>query len=256
MIEGERVALVGDLRTDRLIGLMSPATIEEHQVSHNIPLYAPHGSLRLVQGILGASGIALVTSAKGDLFVLASGDSGNVAFHKSQGRWRYINYLAIHDYLSMLQLKNDLIRELLRTAFDLSFEKKGALLTVFLDDKSELSKMIKDHNAGDRANRPLRDALRGRCNITNWRHRQLIAAAATVDGAVVLSPDGSVLDVACMIQQPTAARFQARHAKEPTEPGARSRAARGASLFGVAVKISEDGPVTIYARGQKIAEVS
>jgi hypothetical protein len=44
-------------------------------------------------------------------------------------------------------------------------------------------------------------------------------------------------------------------AVELPEPGARSRAAWRASLFGAAVKVSEDGPVTIYVREKKVAEV-
>ena len=38
-------------------------------------------------------------------------------------------------------------------------------------------------------------------------------------------------------------------------PGARTTAAWNASIFGVAIKISEDGPISIFERGEVILQL-
>ncbi len=68
---------------------------------------------------------------------------------------------------------------------------------------------------------------------------EVLSRLATVDGAVVIRRDGMLCGfgiILSLADDPTLA---------PTE-GARTRAALLASKFGVAIKISEDGPITIY----------
>ena len=37
-------------------------------------------------------------------------------------------------------------------------------------------------------------------------------------------------------------------------PGARSTAAWNASVYGISIKISEDGPITVYRKGKRILQ--
>jgi len=82
----------------------------------------------------------------------------------------------------------------------LSFERTGALLCI-PDRRDYLSALVSDHASADRANRILRESLRG-LNITRWKERQVITAAATTDGSTIMSRQGKLLDIACMIAKP------------------------------------------------------
>jgi hypothetical protein len=246
VVDGRRVALVGDMDSERLVGLMSPLMLSQSRdvLDEEGDLYAPHESLALLQAVLGASGIAMIASQQGDLFVLQGRE---VVFYKAQGRWRYVNYGALHRRLEDTDARA-IVSPLLRAAIDLSFERKGALFVV-MRDPSEITRMVADHGQPRRASAILRDTLAG-IDLGDRGRRQMVLAAAATDGAVVLGPDGRVLDVACMI-----AGDEREHDSDGTLVGARSLAARRASRFGVAVKVSSDGPITVYAGGRKLAQV-
>ena len=248
VVEGQRVALVGDLESKMLTGFMSPSALAPPDEQKE-GLYAPHISLRFVQAALGMSGIAMIVSEQGELFVLKGRE---VVFRKAQGRWHYINYKHIHQILAA-SVPQDTVIHLLRSAIDLSFEHRGALLCI-VDDGTNLVDMVPDHRKRGRANRILRKTLAG-LNIKNWQYeRQLIIAAAATDGAVILNPDGQVLDVACMIG-PCIKRIRALHVKNPSTPGSRSGAAWKASLYGLSLKISTDGPIVGYRAGEQILQI-
>lgn len=248
VVEGQRVALVGDLESTMLTGFMSPNALEPPSAQKE-PLYAPHISLRFIQAALGLSGIAMVVSEQGELFVM---QGRQVVFRKSQGRWQYINYAYIHQILSKT-IPEETILHLLRSAIDLSFEHRGALFCV-LDKARDLADMVPDHKKKTRANRILRKTLYG-LNIKQWQYeRQLITSAAATDGAVILSPDGKVLDVACMIG-PCINRIQDLELKDPSTPGSRSSAAWRASLYGLSLKVSADGPIVGYRMGEQILQI-
>jgi DNA integrity scanning protein DisA with diadenylate cyclase activity len=66
-----------------------------------------------------------------------------------------------------------------------------------------------------------------------------------IDGAVILSDDATVVDAGVLVNIVPGSSAE----------GARSTAAAAASKFGVAVKVSHDGPVTVFRDGQRIATV-
>jgi hypothetical protein len=92
--------------------------------------------------------------------------------------------------------------------------------------------------------------------ITNESHRKILRAGAAIDGAIVLSKTGKVLDSACMIGEPSPTDCAAVGKKGLQRfAGARTTAAWNASIFGVAAKISEDGPITVFEYGNVIQQL-
>ncbi|ATB32342.1 hypothetical protein [Melittangium boletus] len=246
VVDGRRVALLGSMHSGNIIGFISLAEVDRNDAALR---YAPHETLVPVQAVLGHSAhdVALVASPQGDLFILSG--KGSV-FQKTHGHWRVLDYEALHERLS-LRFREDVVIGVLRAAIDLSFERTGALFCL-LDSREDLTDFIPDHGHALAANSHLRRSLRGQ-NISVWAQRQVITAAAATDGAVVLDKDGSVLDIACMISSPREiARLGLR---EPSMPGARALAAWRASFRGVAINVSEDGPITVYERGATIGRI-
>jgi len=246
VVDGRRVALLGSMHSGSIIGFISLAEVDRNDAALR---YAPHETLVPVQAVLGHSAhdVALVASPQGDLFILSG--KGSV-FQKTHGHWRVLDYEALHERLS-LRFREDVVIGVLRAAIDLSFERTGALFCL-LDSREDLTDFIPDHGYALAANSHLRRSLRGQ-NISVWAQRQVITAAAATDGAVVLDKDGSVLDIACMISSPREiARLGLR---EPSMPGARALAAWRASFRGVAINVSEDGPITVYERGATIGRI-
>jgi len=248
VVDGKRVALVGS-KSDHggIIGLLSVSAVAPETATDTI---VPHESLRVLQSALSNGDLALVASPSGDLYVLLG--SGEL-FQKSQGRWRYINYANLHTELQK-SLPKDVARSALQAAIDISFDGKGALLCL-LDRQTDISDLVGDHRKKDSANSVLRACLRG-LKITDLQQGRLIKAAAATDGATILTKGGRVLDIACMVQTP-AANILRKNGLDAlkTFPGARSTAAWNASVFGISIKVSADGPISVWRHGKEIARV-
>jgi hypothetical protein len=246
VVDGRRVALLGSMHSGSIIGFISLAEMDRHEAALR---YAPHETLLPVQAVLAHSlhDIALVASPQGDLFIL--GGKGSV-FQKTHGHWRVLDYDALHERLST-RFREDVVTGVLRAAIDLAFERTGALFCL-LDSREDLTDFIPDHGHPLAANSHLRRSLRGQ-NISIWAQRQVITAAAATDGAVVLDADGGILDIACMISSPK--EIAHLGLREPSMPGARALAAWRASFRGVALNVSEDGPITVYERGATIGRI-
>jgi DNA integrity scanning protein DisA with diadenylate cyclase activity len=121
-----------------------------------------------------------------------------------------------------------------------------------MDSRRSLKELVTDHERSDRANASLRASLQGK-SICIWTQRQIITAAAAMDGGVVLDRNGRILDVACMFGEPPEISKQGLSPSGLT--GARSLAAWRASFKGLAIKVSEDGPVTVFENGKIIGHM-
>ena len=76
---------------------------------------------------------------------------------------------------------------------------------------------------------------------------RVLQSIAQIDGGIVLDRDGRLLAFGAIL----------RSAGEPlaAQEGGRATAAVHASRFGLALKISEDGPVSFYRGGAKVWEI-
>jgi hypothetical protein len=239
------VGLVGLAHTGSIIGVV---TIPRRKAAG---LIAPHGTLSGAISLVRPGTTAFLSPPNGDLYVVLP---NGAAFLKTQGRWHYLNYSSFRNLLQQ-HISKSIVDAVLRIVLDLSFQRKGALLC-FLNEAKSISTLVPDHARPDRANRALRMAVTN-LNLNRINHQPILLAAASVDGAVVFSRNGRVLDAACMIAEPDPHLLRQSGQPELARfPGARSTAAWNASLFGLSIKISEDGPVTVFKGGRLVGQMA
>jgi len=242
-----RVGLVGVGHSGRVVGMIA---IPRSTPNTDIMSFAPHEDLLGICNLIRPGTMVFVTSIHSDVYtILANG----AVFHKSQNRWRYLNYEATHDLLAS-RMDPTIASSILKTTLDLSYERRGALICVTKEPES-VPKFVPDYSRKGRANEALRKAVKG-LQICEQNHRKIIASAATVDGALIIDEGGYVLDVACMVCDPPLEDLESVEQNQLRRmEGARSTAAWNASIYGIAIKVSEDGPVTIFERGKLIGRL-
>lgn len=249
VVEGDRVALVATPGESSMIpGVLSlrnlPAPDRRKQ------RYSPHSDIVDLHLHLVRDEAAVVVGNRGDIFAL--GGVGSV-FLRRQGRWRSSNYMRLHYALQNSGVDDGIATSVLRMAFDLSFEGGSALLVV-LHERTSRDALVLDAGTffKTRVNAALRRAARG-LRIEQKSSRDLLTSAATVDGAVLVDKAGVVVDVACMVRSDARPANWLAGRALPVHGGARTNAAVVASLFGVAIKISADGPITVWVDGTLVA---
>jgi DNA integrity scanning protein DisA with diadenylate cyclase activity len=248
VVDGKRLALLGGRKKTvngfiLIPGLQRAAMLSD--AKH--PVFAPHDSLLGLQNAMANNDICLIGTEHHDIYVVH--ESG-IAFHKTQGRWSYNNYM--HFYRLLQNIASDIVsRDLVRMSLDLSYERKGALL-ILLDRHAKIDELVRDRKVLNRPNRMLRSSVTG-LNITNWNHRHMVTSIAGIDGSIILDHDGGVRDAACILAPDESVLLKKTNVTTlKTFPGARTTAAYKASFFGVAIKISKDGPVSIWRDGEEV----
>jgi len=195
--------------------------------------------------------------------------NGETRVEYSQGSWRYVNNNRL--FKTLAQVEPSLEAENQR-AWDLCLEmsrrREGALILIV----NEASKMIDDGvcqpaeiNTGEQSRRVeklgpepespvlaadkdleeavkpyLLDQYRG-WPISRFSIHQLIGLAR-LDGALVVNRNGSLIGFGVILRAP--------NLSSDVDAGARTTAARAASLYGLAIKVSADGPIAAYSGGR------
>ena len=152
------------------------------------------------------------------------------------GQWTRLSHSSISQILSA-EYSSELKSLLLDIIGRLSQRHVGALIVLPRDVDGLLSNCAPG----------LSQKLNGRGLLKlSLGTRKLFERLCAIDGAVILSEDATVVDAGVIVNIPTGV---------PTE-GARSTAAAAASKFGIAIKVSHDGPISLFRDGQRIATVS
>jgi hypothetical protein len=195
----------------------------------------------------GRCGIAL--SRQGDILVF---DNGTLRFTYRFGRWQYWNHAHLVHLLRDLaraqhvrpSILGRVVGAIYRAALDVSFRRSGGLFVV-LRNRTNLARVVRFGEAiGDdgRDERDLElDEIMGRHPIQSLP-RAVAVEIAALDGAVVFANSGQTLAYGAVLQPKKVGRLRG------TE-GSRTKAAIGASNYGLAIKVSSDGDITIYSRG-------
>jgi len=137
---------------------------------------------------------------------------------------------------------------LYRVALELALRRSGGLL-VIVPTAAEGRRLVT--TKGDLLGSPLRPAEERRLDaglgrlLVQRADRRIVADLASVDGALIVDRSGRLLAYGAMVRSLSG---------ESTE-GARSRAAVAASRSGVAVKISSDGGISVYAYGTPVVSL-
>lgn len=199
--------------------------------------------------------LGLCLTRQGDLLVL---DSGRLTFTYRFGRWQYWNHTHVVDLIANAARVqhvrpaqvSGVVRSIYRAALDVAFRRSGGLF-VILRNKKNLRKLVRHGDAiGDRG-RPKLDAAFDAV-LDDLRvqtaSRAVVAELAALDGAVVMANTGRILAYGAVLDPKRKGRVRAAE-------GSRTKAAIGASNYGLAVKISSDGDIVIYAAGKKLIAV-
>ena len=201
----------------------------------------------------GSCGVAL--SRHGDVLVF---DEGSLRFTYRFGRWQYWNHAHLVNLLRDRARAQRVPRPILgrvvgtiyRAALDVSFRRCGGLF-VILHNRNALRSVVK---LGDTIGDPKRsdidndfDAVLKEQTIQSLP-RAVVVELASLDGAVVLDNTGRLLAYGAVLQPKRAGRLR------ETE-GSRTKAAIGASNYGLAVKISADGEITVYHDGNAFIQM-
>lgn len=208
---------------------------------------APTVELEGLYGHLRPGTSVLSASPAGDIHLaLPSG----VTFVNSQGRWRYQSWKVLESIVGR-QCETAVAQQIVRVVRSASYSHRGSLY-VILADGADVIGVVPDHESDSRTSRTLRATLTG-IELDEPMSSRLLSIASGIDGAIILSDKGRIVDVASMIAEPTKeALAQAGLAQLQRLAGARSTAAWNASVHGLAIKVSDDGPVDAYERGKHV----
>lgn len=197
----------------------------------------------------GRCGISL--SRQGDILVF---DEGTLRFTYRYGRWQYWNHAHLVNLLRDRaraqrvppKVLGRVVGAIYRAALDVSFRRSGGLFVILHNRKSlrEVTRL------GDALNDPVRsgtdpqfdDVVRG--HTIQGLPRAVVVELASLDGAIVLENSGRILAYGAVLQPKKAGRLRG------TE-GSRTKAAIGASNYGLAIKISADGDITVFHKGRE-----
>ncbi|MGE0159004.1 MAG: hypothetical protein AB7T31_06285 [Gemmatimonadales bacterium] len=199
--------------------------------------------------------IGLALTRHGDILIL---DDGHLTFTYRFGRWQYWNHTHIVDLIrnsARVQnvppsLVSHVVRSVYRAALDVSFRRSGGLF-VLLRASKHLHQIVRHGEAVDDVGRESLDAAFDRAVTPVKVHslpRAVLAELAGLDGAVVFSNNGDLLAYGAILEPKKKGRVTG------TE-GSRSKAAIGASNYGLAIKISSDGDLSVYVAGKRILTV-
>jgi hypothetical protein len=211
------------------------------------------------EGISGRardSVVAICLTRQGDILVF---DEGMLRLSYRYGRWQYWNHAHLIKLIASLMRGNKAsesrvsatARAAYQTALDVSFRRTGGLI-VLLKNKNNLGSVYQvDANSAAsefeaEAHWQFDRALPTK-SVTQLA-RPILAELAGLDGALILDRYGEILDFASVLRPKRTGRLKGSE-------GSRTKAAIGASHYGVAIKISSDGDITVFDQGAKIFAV-
>ena len=199
-------------------------------------------------------GIAL--SRQGDILVF---DGGTLRFTHRNGRWQYWNHNHIVNLLCdrakaqkvLPRVVSSVVVAVYLAALDVSFRRSGGLF-VILHNRRNLRQIVRPGDAIGDPNRILPDkdfdqVLKGR-KIQGLASTVAVELAA-LDGAIVMSNDGEILAYGAILSPRKRGRLR-------TAEGSRTKAAIGASNYGLAIKISSDGDIDVFHKGKSFMRIS
>jgi DNA integrity scanning protein DisA with diadenylate cyclase activity len=136
-------------------------------------------------------------------------------------------------------------------ALDISFRRSGGLI-VILHNRRNIRNIVRAGDAvadqkSEAADIDFDSLISGK-KIQSIPTR-VVVELASLDGAVVVSNVGEILAYGAILDPKRSGRVRASE-------GSRTKAATGASNYGLAFKVSSDGGIQIFYKGSSFIEVS
>jgi len=203
-----------------------------------IPGYAPHRLAEIAEWTNDEAGrVALALNRSGDILVIRQ---GQLVFARRNGRWHFLSHEPVITQMGAPQ-DRDVRRAVYASCLDASFARTGACIGVLCsNDSAKLNRIAPE--AGDHLMpavsskaRALARAIKGRkFQEMDRRLRQELLA---IDGATILDHEGRILAVGAILRVPGG-----------SVGGGRRAAAIALSVYGVGIKVSQDGGIEGFHR--------
>lgn len=191
----------------------------------------------------------------GDILIFST---GSLRFTYHFGQWQYWNHTHIIDILRnhsraqsvSTDITSRVVRAIYRAAVAASFRRTGALF-VLLKNKQTLRDVVRNGDALNDGNRSSLDsifdsALPGR--TIQSMPRNVAVELSALDGGMVIANNGSLLAYGAVLEPKKKGRAS-------REEGSRTKAAIGASMYGLALKVSSDGDISCYVKGRRVFRI-
>ncbi len=251
LCDGERTVVLVN-RSGLLVDLVDIREWSREHAGGDLPVpsaaaYRSHALATLEDGR-----VCLILTSNGEIKIFANGSQ---KFNFMEGRWRLTD--ASEQYSVFRNAVGDvsLAERLFTAALNLAEARRGALF-VILDDPGAAAKVVSPSDLMNSSGAQANLGKKGRIHYLLLGKRVLgmppavLESIARMDGAVVLDRASNLLAFGAILRHNTSAFGATR-----TVEGGRTNAAVAASLFGVALKVSEDGLVSLYRKGLCVWEL-
>ena len=235
-----------------LLGFVDLEKFEKNSVSlkHFYPEWAENIARASRKGCCG-----ICLNRNGDILVF---DEANLRFTYRFGRWQYWNHNHIVDLLKNIMRVQRVPQThigkvagaIYRVALDAAFRRTGALFVILHREKNLREIVLKGDAINDKNRHEVDvafdDALPGKSILS--LPRNVLVELSSLDGAIVLNSKGRLLAYGTVLNPK-------KKGKTATTEGSRTKAAIGASNYGISVKVSSDGDISIFNKGKEFLRI-
>jgi hypothetical protein len=178
-------------------------------------------------------------------------DSGEPIFVWRAGRWKSIAIEAFIRTIATLgsAASNEAAELLVHTSLRISMQGHGAILAM-AENRTAIGKVVQEKDQysdawPDARMRSVDDELHQLISHEELHTPSALARLARVDGATIVDTSGDLLAYGAIV-----------HSENSRGEGARAAAARALSCaVNVALTVSQDGPITVFHRGEVALEL-
>ncbi|MSV28709.1 MAG: hypothetical protein EXQ52_08185 [Bryobacterales bacterium] len=248
---GERTVVLVN-RAGLLVDLVDIREWSREHASGELPVpsaaaYRSHALATLKEGR-----VCLVLTGNGEIKIFARGSQ---KFNFMEGRWRLTD--ASEQYALFRRSMGDasLAESLFTAALNLAEARRGALFVV-LDDPASAAEIVSPPDMMNGAGAQTGPGKKERIHYLLLGKRTLgmppavLESIAGMDGAVVVDRASNLLAFGAIVKHNTSLLVAAGAIE-----GGRTNAAVAASMFGCALKVSEDGLVSFFQKGLCVWEL-
>lgn len=186
--------------------------------------------------------VAIALNRNGEMLLF---QHRRLQFAKRRGEWIYYSHESVLSQLGQ-GLRSDLRRAIYDSCLDVSFARSGGCISILNTKGQKKAPKVIDENDllsnGLTAKTKLFQRVIKKLfqNIDRRIRQELLA----MDGAMVMSPDGTILAIGAIVKIPGG-----------STGGGRKAAAIQLSKLGLGIKISSDGPITGFRNKKEIFKI-
>lgn len=237
-----------------------------------------HGILRcknpqnytLIDRIVGKHVMPLVDQMPGRVWCAFNGidddisiiKQGRIRLHWEHDKWKILDYKNIEQILLLFGCSPSITEPLVNVIISMSRLKQGALLLIPLE--KDYTPNIVGRIDNSELNNKLIEILRNE-TFNSLLEKHSILNILASDGMTTISNNGDILNCGEIVDLSSVSShciitdldevIAGHNAISRIQGGGRSQTALVISQFGLSVKISEDGPVTIYYKKHEIYKI-